>query len=104
MIRNLVVRLMIGLMVWMPAQFATAGMIGTDAVASVDRTAVVSKLEAFGIDPLQAQDRVGAMTEEEVQTLANRLESLPAGQAQDVLAAVFIIGVIVAIIWWNVKR
>jgi hypothetical protein len=102
--RNLLVRVLMGLMVWMPAQFASAGMIGTDvstAIQSVDRGAVVAKLERFGVDPVQAQDRVGAMNDEEVRVLAERMDSLPAGQ--ETSAAIAIILVVILVLWWNLR-
>ena len=106
MIRNLIVRVLIGLMVWMPAQFAAAGMIATDAgwkaAQTVDRSAVVSKLEAFGIDPLQAQDRVGAMSDDEVRALADGIETLPSGKESS--AAIAIIVIVALLLWWNIRK
>lgn len=100
--RNLLVRVLIGLMVWMPAQFAMAGMIGTDLAQGVERAAVVSKLEAFGVDPLEAQQRVGAMSDDEVRALAEGVESLPSGK--ETTAAVAIIALVVFVLWWNLRR
>lgn len=102
--RNLLVRALIGLMVWMPAQFASAGMIGTDvstAIQGVDRSAVVAKLERFGVDAVQAQDRVGAMNDEEVRALAERMDTLPAGQ--ETSGAIAIIVIVIALLWWNLR-
>ena len=72
---RLVSRLLIALMIWMPYQIATAGMIGTDQVVAstsqMDRTTVLNflsrsdvanKLQSLGIDPATANDRVAAMT------------------------------------------
>ena len=69
-------RLLIALMIWTPYQFATAGMIGTDQVASVstqaERAAVLGfvnrgdvtrQLQAMGIDPKTAQDRIAALSD-----------------------------------------
>ena len=85
-------RLLIAMLIWTPYQIATAGMIGTDQVVAstsqADRTTVLNflnrsdvanKLQSLGIDPTTAKDRVGAMTDQEVQTLAGRINSLPAG-------------------------
>src|SRR5436190_12329626 len=85
-------RLLIALMVWMPFQMASAGMIGTDqAVTSptqMDRTTVLNfltradvsgQLQSLGIDASSAKDRVAAMSDTEVQQLAGRINSLPAG-------------------------
>src|SRR5205085_4363471 len=85
-------RLLIALMIWMPYQIATAGMIGTDQVVAstsqADRTTVLNflsrsdvanQLQSLGIDPSNATDRVAAMTDQEVQQLAGRINSLPVG-------------------------
>jgi hypothetical protein len=72
---------------------AGAGIIGTDDAASamsanadrtgvlnaIDRTDVASQLQSMGIDPQAAKDRVAAMSDEEVRTLAGQIQSLPAG-------------------------
>jgi hypothetical protein len=73
-------------------QVATAGMIGADkaapAQAQSDRTAVLaqltradtaSKLEAMGVDPQRAMDRVAAMSDQEVTQLAQDMRNAPAG-------------------------
>ena len=89
-------------------------MIGTEQVASTahhgDRTTllnmlsradVASQLQALGIDPAQAKDRVQAMSDQEIAGLANRLESLPAGADG---GAVLLIIVIAAAVWWYVYK
>jgi hypothetical protein len=76
-------RLLIALMIWAPYQLASAGMVATDqtmpASTGADRTALVSELQAFGIDPASARERVAAMTDQEVRTLAGEIASAPAG-------------------------
>jgi hypothetical protein len=109
-------RLLVALMIWMPYQIATAGMIGTDQVVTsssqADRTAVLNflsrsdvanKLQSLGIDPSNAKDRVAAMTDEEVQSLAGRINSLPVG-ADTSWGAVLLIILIVAAVWWFWQR
>jgi hypothetical protein len=95
---------------------AQAGMIGTDQVAApaaqqVDRTTllnmlgrsdVASQLQALGIDPAQAKDRVGAMTDQEVATLVGTLDSQPAGASN--AGAVILIIIIIAAIWWYMGK
>ena len=111
---NTLCRILIALMVWTPFQMAQAGMIGTEQVASTahhgDRTAVLSllsraevagQLQALGIDPAQAKDRVQAMSDQEIAALANRLASLPAGADG---GAVLLIIVIAAAVWWYVYK
>jgi len=100
-------RLLIVLMAWTPFQLAYAGTISTDQAigsAQADRAAVLSllqrsdvanQLQSLGVDPSTAKDRVAAMTDEEVRSLADRLQSVPAGAdgtgwALVILAAVLI--------------
>lgn len=114
--RNALCRLLMALMAWMPYQIAQAGMIGTDrGVASsaqsdrstvlgfVSRGDVASRLQAFGLDPATAKDRVAAMTDEEARDLAGRIDSTPAG-AQDLAGFVLLFIVIGAIYWWVWRR
>lgn len=83
-------------MVWLglpllPA--ADAAMIGTEVVLSevqdqqgrerlrgfLDREEVQTEMVARGIDPLEAQARVGSLTDAEVAYLVDKLDQLPAG-------------------------
>jgi hypothetical protein len=80
-------------MMLLPYQTGQASMIGTDiavqtASVETDRNAIssflsraqtVSELHALGIDPQVAQDRVAAMTDAEVSSLAGKMNALPAG-------------------------
>ena len=104
-------RLLMVLMVWSPMQFAQAGMIGTDQVASVashsdrdtvlqflGRPDVASQLQSLGVDPASAKDRVAAMTDQELQSVAGRINSLPAGgDSTGVILLLLVVGVVV---WW----
>jgi hypothetical protein len=103
-------RLLIVLMTISPFQFANAGMIGTDQLVAtatqaerntvlnfVTRSDVSAQLQALGLDPASAKDRVAAMTDHEVQSLAARIDSLPAGG--DAVGVVLLI-LIVAAIWY----
>ena len=73
-------RLLIALMIWAPYQLASAGMIATTQVsAAVDRAALATELQASGIDAAIAKERVAAMTDQEVQTLAREIANAPAG-------------------------
>jgi hypothetical protein len=104
-------RFLMVLMVWSPMQLAQAGMIGTDQVVSaatqVDRNTVMqflgradvtSQLQSLGIDPATAKDRVAAMTDSEVQMLADRIAAQPAGG--DTLGVVLLLLVVGAVVWW----
>ncbi len=83
---------------------ASAGMIGADkAAAQSDRATVLSvlsraetasQLQSQGIDPQMARERVAAMTDQEVQALAQDIHTAPAGAANGWIAAVVIIGLV----------
>ena len=74
-------------------QTANAGMIGADqataaGAAQTDRGMVLSylnraetaaQLQAQGIDPAMARERVAAMTDQEVRTIAQDMQTAPAG-------------------------
>jgi hypothetical protein len=114
---RMVCRFLVLSMMLLPFQTIQAGMIGTDQMASVasaqtdrasvlnllSRSDVASQLQVLGLDPKVAKDRVAAMTDEEVRSLAGQLSSLPAGASSDAwwIAAVIIIGVV---IWWAYYR
>jgi len=99
------------LMVWSPMQLAQAGMIGTDQAAAVasqaDRNTVLqflgradvsSQLQSLGVDAATAKDRVAAMTDQEVQSLAGKIQSMPAGA--DSTGLVVLLIVVGVVVWW----
>ena len=100
-------RLLIVLMAWMPFHVAQAGIISTDqavASAQADRTAVLNlisradvagQLQALGLDPAIAKDRVAALTDKEVQSLAGKLNAVPAGADGTGVVVVILIGVLI---------
>lgn len=109
-------RLLVALMIWMPYQIATAGMIGSDQVAATspqaDRTTVLNflsrsdvtgQLQTLGLDPSTAKDRVAAMSDQEVQSLAGQINAMPAAGAASGTAILLII-VIAAAVWWFWQR
>jgi hypothetical protein len=75
------------------SQPVLATMIGTEQIvaanagedsrakiaAALDRPDVMAQLEKFGVDKLEAQARVAAMTDAEAAELAGRVDNLPAG-------------------------
>jgi hypothetical protein len=89
---------------------AFAGVISTQQyLTSLDREAtlaridavlareeVQSKLEQYGVDPVAAEERIAALTDQELELLATELESLPAGG--DLLAVVGIAFVVLLIL------
>ena len=73
-------------------QTANAGLIGADQAAAgtpsperamllgaLERAEVAAQLQAAGVDPLAARERVRAMSEQEVQALAQDMQTAPAG-------------------------
>lgn len=45
----------------------------------LDRAAVQDRLQALGVQSVFAKDRVDALTDQEVRTLAQKIDALPAG-------------------------
>ena len=95
-------------------QTAGAGMIGADQAApgavQTDRAMVLevlaraetrSQLEAMGVDPRQAGDRVAAMSDQEVTQLAADIRQAPAGADGGTWLAVIVIA---AAIWYFAFR
>ena len=94
-------RLLMALMVWSPVQLAQAGMIGTDrsvVVEFLDRAEVARELQALGVDPAAAKQRVAAMTDQELQQIAGQIQAAPAGASD--AATIIVILLIVAAVWW----
>lgn len=90
-VAHLVVLGMLALSLHLPA--ANAALVGTEAVVSaaqaqqdrervlntLNRDDVKAQLVARGVDPAQVQMRLESLTDEEVQTLAAKMDQLPAG-------------------------
>jgi hypothetical protein len=88
-----ILMLLVAVSIALPCQPALAALIGTDAVADlpnarVDRDQVLqllareevrAALVAQGIDPEEARARVASLSEAEIQEIAGRFETLPAG-------------------------
>lgn len=113
-VTRFVSRILILTMLAMPFSAAQAGMIGTDQVVlttaqmdrdalvqALDRPEVVRQLQTMGLDAGAARDRVAAMTDEEVRTLAGRIDAMPAGAKSD---AGWIVLIALAIWAWYVWR
>ena len=89
---------------------AYAGMISTEQlIGAIDRQAAIEKIDAvlareevrdelerLGVDSVQASERVAALTDQELQILAEDLESLPVGG--DALAIVGIVFLVLLIL------
>ncbi len=95
-------------------QAAHAGIIGTGQAAAsaaaqadralvleaLSRTEVTSQMQAQGLDPAVARERVAAMTDAEVRTLAGSIETAPAGAASGWAIAI-VVGLLVWFIWYR---
>jgi hypothetical protein len=94
---------------------STAAMIGTDQVTAaassermqvqnvLARSEVSNALQAMGVDPKMAADRVAALTDDEVRSLNGKLDAVPAGATSSGwwIAAIIVVGVL---IWWAMGR
>ena len=89
-----------------------AALISTDAalkraperaalLAFVARADVARGLLAAGVDPVTAKDRVAALSDDEVRSLAGQIDAMPAGADA---AGILLLVVVVALIWWAWKR
>lgn len=107
-------------MAWTPMS-VQAMMIGTDQVVAgaeardardkvvgfMARADVAGALERYGVPAASAQERVAAMTAEEIGELAGHIDSLPAGAATEfTLSAstwliVAIFALIVFLVWYR---
>lgn len=100
----------------LPFQGVQAGMIGTDQVVKsnvsvqsdrsvvlnyLSRAQTVSELQALGLDLQTAKDRVAAMTDDEVSSLAGQINAAPAGADA---GAVLLLVVVIWAIWYFAFR
>lgn len=95
------------LAITMPAGFARAALVGTDQIitradieadrariaAFLARDDVRQEMERMGVSPAEASTRVDGLTDSEVQTIAARMDAMPAGQGafEAILGAVVLI-------------
>ena len=112
-VTRMICRFLIVAIAMLPFQSVQAGMIGTDQLASVasgqadratvlgfmNRSEVAGQLQSMGVDLKTANDRVAAMTDQEVRTLAGNLDSLPAGASNNGWAWAVVIALAVWIIY-----
>jgi hypothetical protein len=103
--RRFICRLLVVSTIMLPYSAPTqAGMIGTgQAIGSVEaqrgkvqsfvaRADVQSQLAALGVEATAVSERVNALTDDEAQQLAGRIDTLPAGGvANEVALAVILI-------------
>ena len=100
----------------LPLQSVQAGMIGADqlissAASQADRTTVsnflnraetVTQLQSLGLDASTATSRVASMTDEEVASLAGKINALPAGA--NGLGELLVVALIIWAVWHFVVR
>jgi hypothetical protein len=92
------------------AQQTQAGMIGVDEALAAQRQAERGKLQGFlaradvqrelaalGVGPAAAAERANALTDDEVQELACRIDSLPAGAEISTTALLLVLIIILLI-------
>jgi hypothetical protein len=103
-------------MIWIPFS-AHSGMVGTDQVvasaqdqlnrdkvaAFVSRSDVASQFEALGLSASSALERVDAMTQDEVNRIAGKIDQLPAGADSGWAwaAGIIIVGLIIWAVWYR---
>lgn len=109
-LKKLFCHFMVVATVMMPFQTAQAGMIGADqagitASAQADRADInnflsraetINQLQSMGLNPQAAKARVASMSNSEVNTLAGKINALPAG-ADGGLALIILV---VFFIWY----
>ena len=89
---------------------AYAGVVGTNEyIATIDRNEALARIDAvlareeverrleqYGVDPLAANERIAALTDQELSLLATELENLPAGG--DLLGVVGVVFLVLLIL------
>lgn len=98
-------------------QTASAGLIGADqaaagSAAAADRSMVISvlnraettaQLQGQGIDPAMARARINAMSDQEVQQLAQDIQTAPAGAGLSTGGWLAVV-VVLAAVWYFAFR
>lgn len=96
--------------IWVPG--AKAAVVGTESLlvyeqqglkeelqAVMAREEVRSELVAMGVDPLQVEARIAALTDEELRQLQSRINDLPAGGgAIEIIGIVFLVLLILELV------
>lgn len=108
-------RVLVASLLVFSVQTARAGLIGAEQAAAptpsaertlvltaLDRAEVAAQLQAAGVDPLAARERVQSMTDQEVHALAQDIQSGPAGAMSGWGWAAVVI--IAALIWYYAIR
>ena len=113
--KKMICRFLTIALITLPFQTGQASMIGTDQVNSaatvqldrnivlnyLSRSQTVSELQALGLDAQTASDRVAAMTDDEVSTLAGKISAATAGGDGTGVALVILV---VFVVWYFAFR
>ena len=107
--KKMICRFLTIALITLPFQTGQASMIGTDQVNSaatvqldrnivssyLSRAQTVSEFQALGLDAQTASDRVAALTDDEVSTLAGKISAANAGgNGAGVLLVILVVGAI----------
>ena len=97
-------------------QSAQAGLIGAEQAAGsagtertqlvelLQRTDVASQLQAMGVDPKAATERVARMSDQEVQQLMKDMPAAPAAGDVSTAGWVAIVLIAVAVWYWLIRK
>lgn len=101
---RLVCRLLIVTLTMLSYQTAQAGMIGAGQIANgaamaeraqvqqaLQRSDVLRELESLGVDPQTAKSRVASLSDEEIHTLAGKMNELPVGADSGFIALILVV-------------
>ena len=110
-IQRLMARLLVLVIaIWSPANPVNAAMVSTAQISTegsnaqterarirawLTRKDVAERLQLYGVNRAAAEERVAALTDDEARTLADKLDSLPAGG--DVIGALVLVFVILLV-------
>jgi hypothetical protein len=113
--KKLTCRVLVVSLMTLSLQTARAGLISAEQAApasasaeralilnTLDRSEVAAQLQAAGVDPQSARDRVAAMTDQEARTLAQDIQTAPAGALST--AGWIAVVAIVALVWYFAYR
>lgn len=116
MLKNVICQTLIASLFAVSVQTAGAGMIGAERAVTtsiqadrtlvlnvLDRADTVAALQAHGIDPAQARERVAVMSDQEVRQLASDINLAPAG-ADITIGGVLLVAAVAAAVWYFVFR
>lgn len=108
-------RVLVASLLALSFQTANAGLIGADQAApasasaertlvlgALDRAEVAAQLQAAGVDPRAARERVQSMTDQEVRVLAQDMQTAPAGGISTWGWVAIVL--IAALVWYYVVR